>query len=203
VTRNDRIHHVDRYLSLLEQCGLPLGKIVNEFILPEDALNKARRFFAAHNLKTGQPTLFLQPFTSSPNKNWQLDRYLAVARYGREHGLQILFGGGPAERAALEPVCQADFPVSAGVPLLVTGGLMKLSSLILGGDTGALHLAVAMGKRVVMIRDSVTPGSPYPYQHPDWAVIPTNGRHVSSIETSAVIGACTRAFSERAGNASC
>jgi ADP-heptose:LPS heptosyltransferase len=45
---------------------------------------------------------------------------------------------------------------------------MKLSSLILGGDyTGALHLAVAMGKRVVMIRDSVAPGSPYPFQHPD------------------------------------
>jgi hypothetical protein len=31
------------------------------------------------------------------------------------------------------------------VSLLVTGGLMKLSFLVLGGDTGALHLAVAMG----------------------------------------------------------
>ena len=96
---------------------------------------------------------------------------LAVARHWHARGVQILFGGGPAERAALEPVRQAGFPVSAGVPLLVTGGLMKLSSLILGGDTGALHLAVAMGKRVVMIRNSVAPGSPYPFQHPDWAVI--------------------------------
>jgi ADP-heptose:LPS heptosyltransferase len=199
VTRNERIHHVDWYLSLLEQCGLPPGKIVNEFILPEDALNEARRFFAAHNLKTGQPAFFLQPFTSSPNKNWPFDRYLAVARHGREHGLQILFGGGPAERAALEPAQQAGFTVSAGVPMLVTGGLMKLSSLILGGDTGALHLAVAMGRRVVMIRDSIAPGNPYPYQHPDWAVTPTSGRDVSSIETGAVIEACARAISERAG----
>jgi ADP-heptose:LPS heptosyltransferase len=187
------------YLSLLEQCGLPPGKILNEFILPEDALNEARRFFAAHNLKTGQPALFLQAFTSSPNKNWPFDRYLAVARHGREHGLQILFGGGPAERAALEPARQAGFTVSAGVPMLVTGGLMKLSSLILGGDTGALHLAVALGRRVVMIRDSIAPGNPYPYQHPDWAVTPTSGRDVSSIETGAVIEACARAISERAG----
>jgi len=199
VTRNERIHHVDWYLSLLEQCGLPPGKIVNEFILPEDALNEARRFFAAHNLKTGQPTLFLQSFTSSPNKNWPFDRYLAVARHGREHGLQILFGGGPAERAALEPAQQAGFTVSAGVPMLVTGGLMKLSSLILGGDTGALHLAVAMGRRVVMIRDSIAPGNPYPYQHPDWAVTPTSGRDIPGIETGAVIEACARAISERAG----
>jgi ADP-heptose:LPS heptosyltransferase len=203
VTRDDRLHHADRYLSVLEQCGLRPGKIVNEFVLPEHALDEARRFFAANNLNTAKPTLFIQPFTSSINKNWPLDRFLLVARRWREQGVQILFGGGPGERTALEPARQAGFPVSAGVPMLVTGGLMKLSSLVLGGDTGALHLAVAMGRRVVMIRDSVAPGSPYPYQHPDWAVIPANGRDVSSIETGAVIEACARVFRERAGNASC
>jgi len=203
VTRNDRLHHVDRYLALLEQCGLRRGEIRNEFVLPDSALNEARQYFTVHQLDAARPTLFLQPFTSSPNKNWPLDRQLAVARHWQGRGLQILFGGGPAEQGALAPVRHAGFPVAAGVPLLVTGGLMKLSSLILGGDTGALHLAVAMDKRVVMTRDSITPGSPYPYQHPDWAVTPTSGRDVSGIETGAVIEACARAFSERAGNTSC
>jgi ADP-heptose:LPS heptosyltransferase len=203
VTRNDRIHHIDRYLSLLEQCGLRPGKILNEFVLPDGALKEAREFFVAHRLNAAKPTLFIQPFTSSSHKNWPLDRHLAVARHWQERGWQILFGGGPAERDALDPVRRAGFPVSAGVPFLVTGGLMKLSSLILGGDTGALHLAVAMGKRVVMIRDSIAPGSPYPYQHPDWAVTPTSGRDLSKIEIDTVIEACMRAFSERAGNVSC
>jgi hypothetical protein len=31
------------------------------------------------------------------------------------------------------------------VSLFVTGGLMKLSFLVLGGNTGALRLVVAMG----------------------------------------------------------
>jgi ADP-heptose:LPS heptosyltransferase len=202
VTRNERIHHVDWYLSLLEQCGLPPGKIVNEFVLPEAALGEAQKFFAAHNLDAARPVLFIQPFTSSPQKNWPLDRYLAVAQHGQQRGIQILFGGGPAERAALEPVVQAGFPVSAGVPFLVTGGLMQLSSLILGGDTGALHLAVAMGKRVVMTRDSIAPGKPFPYQHPDWAVTPMNGRDVSSIETGAVIEECAQTLAPQAGQAS-
>jgi ADP-heptose:LPS heptosyltransferase len=125
VTRNERIHHVDWYLSLLEQCGLRPGRIVNEFVLPAGALNEAQQFFAAHHLNAAKPTLFIQPFTSSPKKNWPLDRYLAVARHWQQCGLQVLFGGGPAERAALEPVGQAGFPVSAGVPFLVTGGLMN------------------------------------------------------------------------------
>jgi len=198
LTRDARTHHVDRYLSLLEHCGLRRGPIRNEFVLPDSALNEARQFFAAHHLDVVRPTLFLQPFTSSPNKNWPLDRQLAVARHWQARGWQILFGGGPAERDALEPVRLAGFPVSAGVPLLVTGGLMKLSSLVFGGDTGALHLAVAMGKRVVMTQHAIVPGTPHPYQHPDWSVTPTSGRDMASIETSTVIGACERAFSERA-----
>jgi ADP-heptose:LPS heptosyltransferase len=56
VTRNDRMHHVERYLSLLEQCGLRRGEIRNEFVLPDGALNEARRFFAEHNLDIAKPT---------------------------------------------------------------------------------------------------------------------------------------------------
>ena len=87
--------------------------------------------------------------------------------------------------------------------MLVTGGLAKLSTLVLGSDTGVLHLAVAAGKRVVMIINSTAPGSPYPFQHPDWAVTPTSGRDLSSIKPGAVIEACEQALSERAGNAFC
>jgi ADP-heptose:LPS heptosyltransferase len=196
VTRNDRLHHTDRYLSLLAQCGLRPGKILNEFVLPDGALNEARQFFAAHNLNAAKPTLFIQPFTSSPQRNWPLDRQLAIARHWWQRGLQILFGGGPADRAALEPVRQAGFPVSAGAPLLVSAGLMKLSSLILGGDTGALHLAVALDKRVVMLVHTDKPGNSYPFQHPDWVITPTTGGNIAGIETRAVIEACDRAFAE-------
>ena len=199
VERDDRLHHVDRYLALLEHCGLRRGEIRNHFVLPEGALNEARQFFAAHHLNVARPTLFVQPFTSSPNKNWPLNRQLAVARHWQAQGWQILFGGGPGERNALEPVRQVGFPVSAGVSMLVTGGLMKLSSLILGGDTGALHLAVAMNKRVVMIQHALVLGTPHPYQHPDWSVTPASGADVSSIEPDAVIAACARAFNEHTG----
>ena len=194
--RDYRIHPIEQNLALLHQCGLRPERIRNEFVLPDAALGEARRFFAALGLDAAKPTLYLQPFTSSPKKNWPLDRYLTVARHWRERGFQILFGGGPAERAALEPVCQAGFPVSAGVPFLVTGGLMKLSSLILGGDTGALHLAVAMGKRVLMLMKRFGPGATIPYSHPDWIVEPPAGAMLKQLEPEQVLAASTRALSE-------
>lgn len=193
---DNHLHFVDGNLSLLQQGGLRPGEIKNEFFLPDDAAAEARRFFLAAGLDPAQPTLFIQPFTSSPHKNWPLDRYLAVARHWEADGFQVLFGGGPAEAAALEPVRQAGFAVSAGASLLVTGGLAKLSTLVLGGDTGVLHLAVALGKRVVMLMNTAAPGRPYPFRHADWAIAPPNDLVISNIQTGTVIQACERAFRE-------
>jgi ADP-heptose:LPS heptosyltransferase len=41
---------------------------------------------------------------------------------------------------------------------------------VLGGDTGLLHLAAAMGKRVLMLFAPYGPGSTSPYGHSDWIV---------------------------------
>ena len=196
VNREPERHPANGFLAVLEAGGLPIARVRNQFMLPASAVEEALRFFRERGLDPEQPTLFVQPFTSSPNKDWPLERYLAAAGTWKGRGWQVLFGGGPAEQAALEPVRQAGFPVSAGASLLVTAGLMKLSTLILGGDTGMLHLAVAMDKRVVMLMGSVGPGSSHPFQHPDWAVTPAHGQAVATITTEAVNSACAQAVGE-------
>jgi ADP-heptose:LPS heptosyltransferase len=187
-------HPANGSLALLRECGLHLGPIRNEYVLPPDALEAARCFFAANNLDADQPTLFLQPFTSAPQKNWPLENFLKLAWHWRSQGMQVIFGGSHAERATLERARAAGFPVSAGVPLLVSAGLMKLSTLVVGGDTGLLHLAVAMGRRVVMLMRSNVRGQTFPFQHPDWAVVSAAGQPISGIEVGTVIEATTHAL---------
>ena len=198
IPRDITAHPADGSLALLRDCGLKIGPVSNEYILPEDALAEARRFFAEHKLDAAKPTLFLQPFTSTPKKDWPLENFLKLAWHWHSQGGQVIFGGGPGDRAALESARAAGFPVSAGVPLLVTGGLMKLSALVVGGDTGLLHMAVAMGRRVVMLmrsnRKGNLGGQTFPFQHPDWALMAASGQPVSSVEISTVIAATTRAL---------
>ena len=196
VNRDDRLHFVDWNLSLLEQCGLPPAKIRNEFVLPEDSLAQAKQFFAKSGLDPAKPTFFIQPLTSSPHKNWPLENFIVLAQYWQAHGVQILFGGGPAEAVALEPARQAGFVVAAGVPLMVTGGLVKLSTVIAGGDTGILHLAVALGRRVVMLAPSAVYKKTFPFEHPDWALVPER-KGIENIEVATVIEACSQAFRDR------
>ncbi len=198
VRRNDLLHPADWNLSLLEQCGLKIGRVKNEFVLPEDALTAARSFFSEQKLEVSKPTLFLQPFTSTPFKNWPLEHFLALARHFQSRGVQVLFGGGPSERAALEPARAAGFVVAAGEPLLVSAGLAKLSTVVIGGVTGLLHLAVAMQKRVVMLIGSGERG--LPYQHPDWIIAPSTGDNVSEIQLGPGIEACRCALAEMGVN---
>jgi len=195
--RNIAIHPAEWNLSLLRQCGLKIGGVRNEFILPGGALEEAKQFFVANNLDPAKRTLFLQPFTSSPHKNWPLEKFLEIARHFHPRGAQIIFGGGPFEHAALAPARAEGFVVSAGTTLLVTAGLMKLSALVAGGDTGLLHLAVAMDKRLVMLMASAAPGTTHPFQHAEWAITPPLGKTVSEISTAAVIAACESAFAEK------
>jgi ADP-heptose:LPS heptosyltransferase len=192
--RDTKIHPAEWNLALLRKSGLRAGQNRNEFFLPADALAEARKFFAANKLSEAQPTLFLQPFTSNPQKNWPLEKFLQVARHFHSRGTQILFGGGPGDRAALAPARAAGFVVAAGTPLLVSAGLMKLSRGVVGADTGLLHLAVALGKRVVMLMYSNAPGTSHPFQHADWTVTPPAGKTVAEIESAAVSAACDNVF---------
>ena len=203
VRRQDDLHPADWNLSLLRECSLKTGNIKNQFHLPATALEAAKKLFADNNLDATKPTLFIQPFTSSPHKNWPLKKYLAVARHWHSRGAQVVFGGGPADLAALEPTRREHFPFFAGTPLLVTGGLMQHSALVLGGDTGMLHLAVAQGKRALMLVHNLSPGRPIPYQHPEWVVVPPQTDKLDSITVETVITETGRAFNQPAGNASC
>jgi len=197
VRRDPHLHPVDWHLSLLQQCGLRTEPFRNEFILPAAALDEARRLFVAQGLDPARTVLFIQPFTSAPKKDWPLENYLALARHWQERGVQVLFSGGPAEHAALEPVRQAGFPVFSGASLLVAGGLIQLSTLIVGGDTGLLHLAVALGKRVLMLIKRGGPGATIPYQHADWIVEPPAGLLLKQIELEPVLQATGRALGDR------
>ena len=201
--RDGNLHPADWNLFLLRECGLKTGEIKNKFHLPADALAVAKKVFAENKLDEAKPTLFVQPFTSSPHKNWPLEKYLAVARHWRARGAQIIFGGGSGDLASLAPARTENFAVLAGVPLLVTAGLMELSTLVLGGDTGMLHLAVAQGKRALMLVSDLAPGRPILFQHRDRVIAAPDKRDLASIAVETVLAETGKVFNPPADNVSC
>jgi ADP-heptose:LPS heptosyltransferase len=71
---------------------------------------------------------------------------------------------------------------------------------VLGGDTGVLHLAVAQGKRVVMLMHQAVAGSPIPFQHPEWVIAAPEPEAIAKIPVGQVnkaVAAGLGAFEEK------
>lgn len=196
----ENIHSADKYLELVKKGGLNPSVIKNQFQLPNKYIEKAGSLLEKFGITRKRPILFIQPFTSDPNKDWPLEKQIQVAEYYTKQGIQILFGGAPGERQRLREV-EARFPVVAGkADLLTTAGLIKLSTVVLGGDSGPLHMAVALGKRVVMFMGPTSPVRYGPYQRPSWVLTPDEGIDTGRIALKTVIEAIDEGFTEVQGD---
>lgn len=191
VIRAEDLHPVNAHLRFLAECGLKTEKPENIFMLPAAKQAVAKKLFAAFGLDPNRPAVFIQPFTSSPQKDWPLNKWLELARRLRALNIQVLFGGGPADRARLEAAWREKFPVAAGTDLLTSCGLAAQCALIIGADTGLLHLATALGCRVVALEH--VGANHCPYGHPDWIITPEPpGLSVADIKVDAVLAEIQR-----------
>ena len=194
----DNVHLIDQHLMLLEKGGLPPFPVKNQYVVPEKNMAEAKALFALWELSSQVPTIFIQPFTGNgvTGKIWPLENYIRLADHWKERGMQVVFGGGPAEREKLQDLA-ARYPVAAGHADFVTSvGLTALSSIVVGGDTGLMHAALAAGKRTIMLVGPTNYKRIGPYRHPEWAVRPETGNVIEDISPNQVIEATTKALQE-------
>lgn len=108
---------------------------------------------------------------TKPANRWAPERWGAlVARLTRELGATVHLTGAAGERDAIDAVKRA-----AGVPvrdragelsLKRTAGLIRSARLFVGGDTGPLHVAVAVGTPVVAVFGGADPRRTGPFGAP-------------------------------------
>jgi ADP-heptose:LPS heptosyltransferase len=170
VARNKRGHLADIYLEVLHRNGIK-GQEPNRLRIPQPALQSARQRLAELGVgDPGRPLLCLQPLTTTPKKNWPLERYAQLARHAEQRGFGVFVSGGPKDREQLQQSPLSAWPIACGQDLSTSCGLVSLADIVVGGDTGLLHAAHAAGSRILMIMRSHTVDRSGPYQRPEWAV---------------------------------
>ncbi len=176
------VHMVERNLSLTRAVtGEPAGE--PHFELPHCP---AAEEWAEHFLREQgiRGFLLMNPGAGWGAKQWPPERFAEVARRLAERELVALLNFGPGEEELVEEVSR----LSGGAARPVQGSLSQLialarrARLAIGGDTGPIHLAAALGTPVVGLYGPTNPGRNGPrgarvmnLRHPD-AV--TNYSHV-------------------------
>ncbi len=110
----------------------------------------ATSWLRQHNICLDERLVVLHPGTGGPAKLWVPERWAAVANaLVTRPNLRLLLTGGPGEEALVAQIAaQIQQPVLTLVGMLSVGQLATLlgrAALVLGVDSGPLHIAVSQG----------------------------------------------------------
>lgn len=92
--------------------------------------------------------IILHPGTGGPTKHWLREHWISLIQGLRQPGRQIVLTGSPAEGAELAAIAAAQpdvLTLSAELTIDRLAALLSHAALVIGVDSGPLHIAVSQG----------------------------------------------------------
>jgi len=156
----ERRHVTLRSLDLLGPLGLDTDTL--EFSYPETEFGKAQMQQFVKTSHLGCGFVLVNPGAGWASRRWPPERFGVIARrLGQSHGLPsvIAWAGDEELEWANAIVAKSGGHAVLAPPtnLLELGSLLRLSRFYLGGDTGPMHIAVAVGAPCVVLHGSTLP----------------------------------------------
>jgi heptosyltransferase I len=159
------IHVLDAIGSFCEPLGLRQDRV--EWNLPVPA--EAHAWARAQWPDDGIPALVISPCSSHALRNWRAERYAALADHAAARGWRVVLCGG---RSALERDTADAILAAMSAPALDLVGkdtlkqlpaLLARADLVVTPDSGPMHIANAMGARVLGLHAASNPARSGPY----------------------------------------
>ncbi|MCC7519915.1 MAG: glycosyltransferase family 9 protein, partial [Verrucomicrobiae bacterium] len=193
-------HAADRNLEFCDLLGLPRGTARLRLDTPADAASR----IVARMADLPRPWWVLHPGASRREKLWGVENFAALTRriLRRAPGT-VLLTGSPSERKLCARIQQAVgwspriWNLAGRLGLEELAALLSQASLLVSGDTGVFHVAVAMGSRTVTLFAPWDTGSGPeingPVQDLDRHVVlrtSRSGAPITEIDAETVYAAC-------------
>ena len=159
------IHVLDAIGSFCEPMGLRQTEVSWDLAVPPAASEWA----AAQWKDDGRPVLMISPCSSHVRRNWYADRYAAVASHAAQRGWKVVLCGGRSEleRSMADAIlAQLDTPALNLVgkdTLKQLPALLARANLVMTPDSGPMHIANAMGAKVLGLHAASNPHRSGPY----------------------------------------
>ncbi|HET7266901.1 MAG TPA: glycosyltransferase family 9 protein [Oleiagrimonas sp.] len=164
-------HVLDALGSFVEPLGLTQQAVRWDIPIPDDA-----QAWAREQLPGEPPTLAVSPSSSHALRNWQPERYARVIDHAASRGLRVCLTGGPS--ASERCMAEAILAHARSRPLDLTGkdtlkkalALFARVPMLLTPDSGPMHMANAVGCKVIGLHAASNPDRSGPYSDCRWCV---------------------------------
>ena len=166
------IHVLDAIGSFCEPLGIVQDEVAWHLPVPDGAHDWAR----AQWPDDGTPTLAISPCSSHVLRNWRPERHAALADHAVARGWRVVLLGG---RSALERDTTDAILAAMQSPALDLVGkdtlkqlpaLLARADLLVTPDSGPMHIANAMGTKVLGLHAASNPKRSGPYSDQRYCV---------------------------------
>ena len=160
-------HVVERYLDVARYLGCKVNHADFAIHITEAEAAQAAATAQKAGLDLRQRYVILAPGANWPNKCWPAERFAELADRLAQDGLIPVVVGGPKEKEVFEEIIANT--KTPPINLIGRTSLKELAYVIqnaqafVGGDTGPMHLAAAMGTKVVALFGPTDPKRNGPY----------------------------------------
>jgi heptosyltransferase II len=147
------VHQTEYYLELVRQLGLPAPAIAPRIDVTSSTVERARRVFEQHGVRHDEGLVGFAPGAAYGHaKRWPPRRVAdVIARLVKEQGIRCVLVGATADRASGREI-ESSLPPGAGVVNLIGRtdlrqliGVLRACRAFVSNDSGAMHLAAAIG----------------------------------------------------------
>jgi heptosyltransferase-2 len=154
------VHQAEYYQHLVRQLGMDSGPLEPTLIVPDDAIVGARTLLNSRDWDPSRPLIAIAPGAAyGTAKRWLPERYATLASNLVRDGAQCVLVGsrGDAETTdwvrRLVPIEHhrdvLDLTGITSLPLLA--GVMAVARAFVSNDSGAMHVAAAVGTPVTAV----------------------------------------------------
>jgi heptosyltransferase-2 len=139
------------------------------------AIDRVERLLAEHGLGRGEPIAAVVPGSIWPTKRWPADGYAAIVARLADRGPAPVLVGAPGEEALCDEIARESgrrVPVLAG--RTSAADLVALAAravILVGNDSGAAHVAAAVGTPVVAVFGPTSAGAGLAPLGPDVRIV--------------------------------
>lgn len=162
-------------MQVIQDLGINGVSIRTEFWFDDDDNRVAERFLEEKGFRGFQPLIALHCGGHYfIRKRWAPESFAALSKMLTVAGIRVVLVGGSEDTEISEAVCRevpGVFSAVGRLKLSETAALLKRCQILIGNDSGPLHLAAALGVPTIGLFGPTDPEQFYPYFSPEHTFI--------------------------------
>ena len=171
-----KVHKVEYFLNMVRKAGIKTETRFYEFYTSQEDKNWVSQALGEKGINNKDFLVILNPGGNWKPKRWLVDRFAELAdKLVKIYDAKIVITGASKDEHLAEAIAnlaKARLVSFCGkTNLKRLGALLEKANLIISGDSGPLHIGVALGVKAIALFGPTSPDTTGPYGKGEYSII--------------------------------